>query len=49
MIYIEKSKQVSEVFVLHLQGLFCFLNIDGDFEDSSSRLQILSLQNVSFT
>jgi hypothetical protein len=49
MIYIEKSKQVSEVFILHLQGLFCFLNTDGDFEDNSSRLQISSLQNVSVT
>jgi hypothetical protein len=46
MIYIERNKQVSQVIFTFKRNLF--LNTDGDFEDNSVRLQISTLQNVSF-
>jgi hypothetical protein len=49
MIYIEKNKQVSEILrYIKKNDLFLLFNSDGDFEDSSLRLQILNLQNVNF-
>ena len=48
MNYIERIKRVSKLLLTFKRNLFLFVNIDGDFEDNSLRLQISTLQNVSF-